>query len=398
MNSKEISYLKELNQVQWLDLIERSLMYKSLPIANVKNTASEFLISINNELLQNKELDTTLKFQRYLLEYYFNLRSESIDNEKIYNLHYIFSAIKPKIDIVERLELQFTREVLRKQYYDGISLHASLLALLIDLEIINKDRIRHYLNQCEYTNFELSFARVSLRFFIKNGFITEYFSHFKKIATLNNDKRLAELLGKSILELRDYLGSFSEIYRWIHSKWSEFVKDELLRTNILSYLDNYLHYENNQFLSDGYAKLLKCFIIKNKYLIPPKLIIDILEYLYNLEYEQHRKGLLLILKNYFLENIACFDGKREKLRIDSYDERLFVYCLEIKDSKIFEDSFKIKGDKLLNQVIKECYYKILTSFLPENIYEKLLSIVEKIIPLSIEEKPEHCYEELIHAA
>jgi len=155
MRKNEISFLRELNQAQWIEFIERVLMYKSLPIINPKNTANEYLIFLNNELVHNKEIDIVALFHKSLMQYYFNLFPDNINSESIYNLHYVFSAIKPKISLVERLELQLTSNSLKKQFYEGISLHSSLLALLIDLEIVNKDRIRHYLNQCEYSDYDL---------------------------------------------------------------------------------------------------------------------------------------------------------------------------------------------------------------------------------------------------
>jgi len=96
MRKNEISFLRELNQAQWIEFIERVLMYKSLPIINPKNTANEYLIFLNNELVHNKEIDIVALFHKSLMQYYFNLFPDNINSESIYNLHYVFSAIKPK--------------------------------------------------------------------------------------------------------------------------------------------------------------------------------------------------------------------------------------------------------------------------------------------------------------
>lgn len=383
MNKLEISIISEFDQTKWLDFIERVLMYKSLPIVNMKSTANEFLIYANNELIRYREFDTLKLFQTSLLVYYFNLNSDPVNNENIYNLHFVFSAIKPKIELMERLELQLTSENLKNQYYQSVSLHSSLLALLIDLEIINKDRIQHHLNQCNYSNYDLSFARVSLRFFIKNGFIKEYFRHFFRISEIHEEKRISEMLGKSILELRDYLGSFFEIYFWVIKEWPKHEQKATFFKDILKFINKYMHYENNQFRFDPYAKLIKCYIIKDFYLIPPKLIVDILEELFEFNLQM---DLLSILKIYIQENILKFDPTRSILFVDYFDGLHFFHIYPTENKEETYADFKLPMSELLVQKININYYNLLDSFIDLD-YDELAQKERTVTVVKNEDKP-----------
>lgn len=364
MKSEEIKFLKSLKKTEWFDIIERVLNYKSVPhqLGSSKETSGEFLIYLNSQILLEKEIDVLSLFHNCLLEYYFNLAPNIANNESIYSLHFVFSSIKPKSDLVEKLEIQLTSEAFKNQFYDNISLHSSLLALLLDLEIVNKDRIRFYINQCDYSIQALSFLRVSLRFFIKNGFINEYFYHFHRIANIKNKERLPELLGKSLLELRDYLGSFYEIYWSIVTEWSEYSNNCNIYNDVLSYIDRFLNYENEQFCFDLFAKLLKCHIEKEKYLFPPYLINDILNSLDPME-DKTKLKWLSFLKKYFRINIECFDSKREKLFLDDFDEKFFYFIFpENIDLQTLESNFRLSKDVLLKLEITKDKFNLLCSF------------------------------------
>jgi hypothetical protein len=191
------------------------------------------------------------------------------------------------------------------------------------------------------------------------------------------------MLGKSILELRDYLGSFFEIYFWIINEWPKHGQNAAFFNDILKYINNYLNYGNNYFKFDPYAQLIKCHIVKDLYLIPPKLITDILDEIFGFNLNM---DLLSILKIYIRENIVKFDPMRSNLFVDYFNGLHYFHICPIENKEETYADFKLQISELLVQKISKDYYDLLDSFLDLD-YDELAQIERSVIVVKNEDKP-----------
>jgi hypothetical protein len=369
--NEELYYFRKLDNSKWNELIYNVLNYKALdyPLKNEFDTAEKYLINIDTILKKGKE-DKVLKlYHQSLFEYYFNLRIIETNYFEIYSLHSVFSAIKSsQFNYINKLVLQFTSEDLSGHFFDNIDLEASLLLVLGNLEIKDKTVLeaaifQNILNKHK----QYSLYRIALRFFIKSGDYLDqglYFALIEKLLSQNsNDERLNSVLFKSLYELRDRLGSFLVISRWLFKNLDRMTKEYPTSSKMLfSSFDEVLNYSASDFKSDVNAKLIK--IILNKDICMPCLILkDLLE---SSSQQDQINSILKYIINYQTKNgIINFTTK---------------YLYGIADGYSIGPSFGLQCDEDTIQKIKYSYninynIEVIYQTLTDDAYKKFEKII-----------------------
>lgn len=320
MNSdKLLSYIdQQLQKHEWYDFIARVLKYRALPqgLSNKFETADQYLIYLN-DLLSEHRPDLMEEYYDRMLEYYFSLRIIPSNYQSISILHNVFSTAKPTSALTEKLQRYLTEERLLHHHYDRLDLHVSLLAVLNDLESINKEIIQVYLNQKVNSGaiLPISFYRVALRFFIKNSNSNNYFTFLEKVIPHGKSiRQLGEVIVRSLIEYSFILRSFLEIQKWVYERWdelSEAYPDEM--SFVEQRLDALLNYEDPAFRTDATAKLVKIFFNRDS-LIPAVVFKDILEQTHSLDEAgkslqriiQYQKKNRVITKRRFYTRVSDF--------------------------------------------------------------------------------------------
>lgn len=278
INSEIISYLSSLKTNEWIKLIQDILLFNPLdpPLKNTFETQEMYLIHLNKVLENEKKLDLKATYHKHLLKYYFNLTNLEICEDQIASLHWVFSAIKPTIDKTSGLEKQFFSGKLINLYFGEQNLHVSLLALLNDLEFIDKDKLSAYLFSNKNPINVPAYYRVALRFFIKNRIIKEYFKYLEKLIIEFSNPSVIEVLYLSLMELTTLEGSFISIYNWCYSRMDILSEQNQEPLDLLcTKINNFLNYNNDLFVADPYAKLIKAKLNAHKYALPAKFISDL---------------------------------------------------------------------------------------------------------------------------
>ena len=261
-------YLKNLDVMGWYDIFDNLFMYETLPypVSNNCDSISEYFLMLNDAISKANDSELMKHFHEVLLLYYFDLPVSDANCPKIYTLHWVFANFKPRVAMAGKLFNQLYSEKLNNVYHGAIHLHASLLSLIHELpatfDNFDNSGIISYLHSAINRINDYSFFRVALRYFIEKKKIAEYKRFFLNISHKYDNERFANVLAGSLMDMKNYYGSFQKVYEEIDFLYNPSYRESfpslfkmIINTLETNYLKDEFLLEGGKLAHDPFAKL-----------------------------------------------------------------------------------------------------------------------------------------------